>query len=147
MTRIATLALALVLAAGLVRSAAAEIADSDRTGIQSIIGSQIEAFRRDDAAAAYDFASPMIQTLFPTPEVFMEMVQTGYMPVYRPQSFTFGPLVETPRGPVQRVFITGPDETGGEHKGECQGGDSDHGLGPSCHHITANAADGFHTDA
>ena len=112
MTRIAALALALVLATGLVRSAAAEIADSDRAGIQSIIGSQIEAFRRDDGAAAYDFASPMIRTLFPTPDVFMEMVQTGYMPVYRPQSFTFGPLVETPRGPVQRVFITGPDGAG-----------------------------------
>lgn len=109
MTRIATLVLALMLAAGLVRSAAAEIAESDRAGIQSIIGSQIDAFRRDDGAAAYDFASPMIQTLFPTPDIFMEMVQTGYMPVYRPQSFTFGPLVETPRGPVQRVFITGPD--------------------------------------
>ena len=112
MIRIATLALALVLATGLVRPAAAEIAESDRAGIQSIIGSQIDAFRRDDGAAAYDFASPMIQTLFPSPEVFMEMVQTGYMPVYRPQSFTFGPLVETPRGPVQRVFITGPDGAG-----------------------------------
>jgi hypothetical protein len=112
MNRIFTLALALVLATGLVRSAAAEIADSDRAGIQSIIGSQIEAFRSDDGAAAYDFASPMIQTLYPTPDLFMQMVQTGYMPVYRPQAFTFGPLVESPRGPVQRVFITGPDGAG-----------------------------------
>lgn len=112
MTRIAALAVALLLATGVVRSVGAEIADSDRAGIQSIIGRQIDAFRRDDGAAAYGFASPMIQTLFPTPDVFMEMVQTGYMPVYRPQSFTFGPLVDTPRGPVQRVFITGPDGAG-----------------------------------
>jgi hypothetical protein len=110
MKRIAALALALAI--GLVSLAAAEVADADRAEIQSIIGSQIDAFRRDDGAAAYDFASPMIRTLFPTPDIFMEMVQTGYMPVYRPQSFTFGPLLDTPRGPVQRVFITGPDGAG-----------------------------------
>jgi len=109
MNRIAALVLALALSAGVAPPAAAEIGDGDRTAIQSIIDGQIDAFRRDDGAAAYDFASPMIQTLFPSPDVFMQMVQTGYMPVYRPQSFTFGPLLDTARGPVQRVFITGPD--------------------------------------
>jgi hypothetical protein len=109
MNRIAALVLALALSAGFLPPAAAEVGDADRDAIQSIIDSQIDAFRRDDGAAAYDFASPMIQTLFPNPEAFMQMVQTGYMPVYRPQSFTFGPLLDTPRGPVQRVFITGPD--------------------------------------
>ena len=47
--------------------------------------------------------------IFPTVDIFMAMVRTGYQPVYRPQSVTFGPLVETAAGPIQRVFITGPD--------------------------------------
>jgi len=111
MKRIAALVLAFGLAAGLA-PAAAEIDGADRGQIQSIIENQIDAFRRDDGVAAYDFASPMIQTLFPSADVFMQMVQKGYMPVYRPQSFTFGPLLDTPRGPVQRVFITGPDGAG-----------------------------------
>lgn len=109
MTRIATLILAFALAFGLVSSAGAQVGDADRAAIQSIISGQIDAFRNDDGAAAYDFASPMIRTMFPTIDDFMAMVRNGYMPVYRPQSFTFGPLVDSPRGPVQRVFITGPD--------------------------------------
>lgn len=109
MKRIAALIVAVALAFGLAAPAAAEVSDADRATIQSLITGQIDAFRRDDGAAAYDFASQAIQTIFPTADIFMEMVKTGYLPVYRPQSFTFGPLRETPAGPVQRVFITGPD--------------------------------------
>ena len=109
MKRIAGLFLALAFALNLAVPVAAEVADGDRAAIQSMIAGQIDAFRHDDGNAAYAYASPAIQTLYPTVEGFMKMVQTGYPPVYRPQSFTFGPLVDTPRGPVQRVFITGPD--------------------------------------
>ncbi|HET7715008.1 MAG TPA: DUF4864 domain-containing protein [Bauldia sp.] len=87
----------------------AEIADADREAFRGIIASQIEAFQRDDDAAAYSYASPTIQGLFPTAERFMAMVRSGYQPVYRPRSVTFGPAVDTPRGPEQRVFVTGPD--------------------------------------
>lgn len=107
MNRPAALALAALLA--LASPAAADVGEADRADIQTIVSGQIAAFQSDDGAAAYDFASPSIRALFPTVDVFMEMVRSGYMPVYRPQSFTFGPLADTPRGPVQRVFITGPD--------------------------------------
>lgn len=89
--------------------AAAQTADGDRAAMQAIVAGQIAAFEADDGAAAYEFASPSIRAIFPSVNMFMDMVRGGYQPVYRPQSFTFGPLVDTLRGPVQRVFITGPD--------------------------------------
>lgn len=90
-------------------TARADVADADRAAIRGIISGQIEAFQRDDGAAAYGYASPTIQGLFPSVDGFMAMVRSGYQPVYRPKSVTFGPAVETPSGPEQRVFVTGPD--------------------------------------
>jgi hypothetical protein len=104
--RIAIAFAALTFAAAPLR---AEVADADRSAIRGIISSQIDAFQRDDGATAYSYASPTIQGLFPTVESFMAMVRNGYQPVYRPRSVTFGPLIETPRGLEQRVFLTGPD--------------------------------------
>ncbi|MCB1500891.1 MAG: DUF4864 domain-containing protein [Bauldia sp.] len=101
--------LALALAAGSFGLARAEVADADREAFRSIISNQIEAFQRDDGTAAYGYASPTIQGLFPTAERFMAMVRSGYPPVYRPRSVTFGTAADTPRGPEQHVFITGPD--------------------------------------
>jgi hypothetical protein len=90
-------------------AARADVADADREAIRGIISGQIEAFQRDDGATAYGFASPTIQGLFPSIDRFMAMVRSGYQPVYRPRSVTFGPVVEAARGPEQRVFVTGPD--------------------------------------
>jgi Domain of unknown function (DUF4864) len=72
---------------------------------QSVIQSQEEAFGRDDAAAAYTFAAPGIQKLFPTPEIFMSMVRNGYAPVYRHQSFEFGEAKVLDGKIVQEVHI------------------------------------------
>ena len=88
---------------------AAEVSSADQSAIRSIIASQIEAFQRDDGAAAYSYASPGIRTVFPTVDAFMSMVKKGFPQVYRPQSSTFGPILDSPTGPLQRVFITGPD--------------------------------------
>jgi len=57
---------------------------------QAVIRSQEEAFSRDDAAAAYTFAAPGIQSMYQTPDTFMFMVRNGYAPVYRHRSFEFG---------------------------------------------------------
>jgi Domain of unknown function (DUF4864) len=78
--------LALLLIGSLGPACAAE----DVTAGQSIIRSQEEAFGRDDAAAAYTFASPGIQARFHDPDTFMAMVRSGYTPVYRHRSFEFG---------------------------------------------------------
>jgi hypothetical protein len=110
MARIALLFAALLFSAAHALPAVAQPAsDTDRAVIQTMIGNQIEAFRHDDGRTAYSLASPVIQSIFPTVDAFMAMVTRGYPMVYRPQSVTFGPLLDTPLGPVQKVFITGPD--------------------------------------
>jgi len=89
---------------------AESLSDQDKQAIQSVITSQIEAFRAEDGPAAYSHASPAIRQIFPNPEVFMNMVRQGYQPVYRPQSFRFGEAVLAASGrPTQRVTVVGPD--------------------------------------
>ena len=87
----------------------AAIGETDRGAIRAVIESQLAAFRRDDGAAAFAFASPTIQQMFLNPDVFMEMVRTGYRPVYRPREVEFRELVTEGGEPVQRVFLVGPD--------------------------------------
>ncbi|MFZ5676035.1 MAG: DUF4864 domain-containing protein [Pseudomonadota bacterium] len=97
-------ALAFLVAALPVR--AQGISDAEAAEFQRIITSQLDAFTADDGAAAYGFAAPNIQRLFPTPEVFMSMVQKGYAPVYRRQSYSFGRIGNEMGGqPTQHVTI------------------------------------------
>jgi hypothetical protein len=85
---------------------AAQTVDNETREFQRIIAAQIEAFRADDGAAAYSYAAPGIKQLFPTAEVFMDMVRQGYQPVYRPRNFTFGETTHESLGrPTQRVTI------------------------------------------
>ena len=97
-------ALALLLAFLIGSSVLADAGDEIAAG-QSIIQSQEEAFGRDDAAAAYAFAAPGIQKIFPTAEVFMSMVRKGYAPVYRHRSFEFGEAKVLDGKIVQEVHI------------------------------------------
>jgi hypothetical protein len=100
---------ALAAVAGFLGANALAQSPADRTAIQSVISGQIDAFRLDDAHAAFAAASPGIQSKFLNAEIFMGMVAGGYAPVYRPRSFAFGPLAATGGGPLQRVFVVGPD--------------------------------------
>jgi len=85
------------------------VSATDETAIHDVITRQLEAFRRDDAAQAYAFAGPTIRTLFPTPEIFIEMVRRGYPPVYRSRQVEFGPLAMRDGELVQEVELVGPD--------------------------------------
>ncbi|WP_420568311.1 DUF4864 domain-containing protein [Thalassovita sp.] len=57
--------------------------------IQSVIRDQIEAFRADDFAEAFEHASPGIRQLFGSSQRFGQMVQQGYPMVQRPSGLTF----------------------------------------------------------
>jgi hypothetical protein len=95
------LVLLLTLLLGLSSPARAD----DVTAAQKIIRLQEQAFARDDAAAAYSYASPALQEVFQRPEIFMMMVQQAYPPVYRHKSFEFGEA-KTANGQIaQRVHI------------------------------------------
>ena len=62
---------------------------SDEGKIQATIQLQIEAFQRDDLVAAFEYASPNIQTIFKSSKRFGLMVQRGYPMVYRPSDIKF----------------------------------------------------------
>ena len=57
--------------------------------IQSVISDQLKAFNEDDTQRAYGHAADIIKQIFPSSQIFMEMVKTGYPPVYRAKSWSF----------------------------------------------------------
>ncbi len=74
--------------------------------LKSIIARQIEAFRTNDAPAAFDFASQQLQSIFQSPDRFVDMVRRQYSPVFRPGKFSFGKTSRQSTGrPVQIVDI------------------------------------------
>jgi hypothetical protein len=87
-----------------------EPSEADWASIRVVIGSQLDAFKRDDADAAFSFASPGIQKQFHTPGEFMHMVRTGYSAVYRPGTVRFLEHFVLSGQPVQPLEIVTPDD-------------------------------------
>jgi len=94
-----------LLAALMISLTAPARAADDVAAAQGVIRSQVEAFSRDDAAAAYSQAAPAIQEIFPQADIFMSMVRNSYAPVYRHKSFDFGEARVADGTIVQRVHI------------------------------------------
>lgn len=95
----------LVLLVALLIGVSAPARADDVVAAQKIIRAQVEAFGRDDAAAAYSHAAPAIQEMFPQADVFMAMVRGSYAPVYRHKSFEFGEARAAGGKIAQRVRI------------------------------------------
>lgn len=76
---------------------------------QGVIQSQLSAFMKDDAAAAYSFTSPGIQQKFPNPSDFFAMVKRGYGPLYRPMHIAFGRSRVVEGHIFQEVIVATPD--------------------------------------
>lgn len=74
--------------------------------IENQIISQIQAFKADDFATAFSFASPTIQSMFRTPQNFGVMVRRGYPMVWRPREVRFLELREIAGYQWQKVMIT-----------------------------------------
>lgn len=119
MNRLAALILlALLAGAAPVAAQAPEttVDAADAEAFRAVISGQMDAFARDDGAAAFAFAAPTIQRLFATPENFMAMVRAGYQAVYRPQAVAFEAPIRVPaqndtdsEAFAQPVRVTGPD--------------------------------------
>jgi hypothetical protein len=91
------------------QQAYSEFTPAEEQAIHKVIQAQIEAFQRDDAAAAFALASPGIQEQIGTAENFLEMVRMGYEPVYRPRQYRFLDLIRAEGQVVQKVIVIGPD--------------------------------------
>jgi hypothetical protein len=89
-TRMLTVSVAALLTAYLIAASGLAASAEDIGTAQSIISAQEQAFARDDAATAYGFAAPGIQSFYRSPDGFMFMVRNSYAPVYRHRSFVFG---------------------------------------------------------
>jgi uncharacterized protein DUF4864 len=89
--------------------AAFAFTDEDRAEGRAVIEQQIDAFRRDDGATAFAFASPELQMLFHDPDHFMAMVRNGYQPVYRPKTYSFSADAEGPEGLTETLAIEDAD--------------------------------------
>jgi len=89
-----------------------EAAEPD-DGIRGVISGQLDAFRADDFATAFEFAVPVIQSVFRTPEGFGSMVRSDYPMVWRPAETQFLDLREMNGALWQKVMIR--DEAGAWH--------------------------------
>ena len=94
-------------------SLAALPAAAQEDPIQSTILNQIEAFKADDFATAFTFASPNIKGIFQTPENFGMMVRNGYPMVHRPADVRMLEQREVAGRLWQKVLIT--DAQGRSH--------------------------------
>jgi len=78
-----------LLALAPLAAGAQAVSREDVAAVRRVIEAQIDAFRKDDAARAFSYATSGIRETFGTPESFMHMVRTQYAVVYRPQSVAF----------------------------------------------------------
>jgi ketosteroid isomerase-like protein len=88
---------------------AEQLSTDDRPAIEFVIREQLMAFRNDDAEAAFAHAAPSVRSKFASAAAFVAAVRARYAAIYRPRSVEFGELVVTDAGPVQSVFLIGPD--------------------------------------
>ena len=84
---------------------AQSLTDADKMHIRDIVEAQLNAFKADDAALAYSFASPAIQAKAGSPTAFMAMVRSSYEPVYRPRAVFFQNITMMNGVPAQRVLL------------------------------------------
>ena len=75
------------------------------TEIEGVISDQIDAFKADNFAEAFEFASPNIRGIFGTPENFGRMVTQGYPMVWRPSEVTYLELRQENGSYWQKVQI------------------------------------------
>ena len=82
---------------------------SDRREIAGVILGQMAAFKAGNGHAAFAFSASNVREKFGSPETFMRIIRESYQPVYNPRSVSFGSLIASPLGPVQRVFVLDPN--------------------------------------
>ena len=88
----------------------ASAGDAEIKAAQGAIDGQLKAFRAGDNESAYSFAAPNVKRIFPTLDIFMNMVTGAYKPVHKPRSYAFGKVQElSPRSIIQQIIIVGED--------------------------------------
>ena len=76
---------AALIAAPVLYAFSAFAGDAEIKSAQGTIDAQLKAFQSGDGALAYSYAAPNVKRIFPTVDIFMGMVESGYQPVRKPQ--------------------------------------------------------------
>ena len=84
-------------------------AQAQDASIEDVIANQLQAFNDRDVQEAWQYASPMIQGMFRTPENFGNMVRNGYPMVWDNSDVRFLEQEEFESRTRQEVLIKGPD--------------------------------------
>ena len=81
----------------------------DRAAIEGVISGQLSDFLERDVAGAWTFASPMIQGMFGSLEIFGRMVKNGYPMVWDNRNARFLELREEAGALRQKVMVEDPE--------------------------------------
>ncbi len=83
----------------------APVQAQDNAAIEGIIEEQLQAFTDRDVDAAWQFASPMIQSMFGNSARFGQMVEQGYPMVWDNRDAQFMELSGDGKLVLQKVYI------------------------------------------
>jgi type II secretory pathway pseudopilin PulG len=105
-------AVLLLALAPLFSAAQQPVPAEDAQAVREVIEAQIDAFRRDDAEAAFALATPGIRATFGSAAHFLAMVRGAYAAVYRPRSVLFETPLLVEGQLVQPVRLTDAEGRG-----------------------------------
>lgn len=89
---------------------AQSLSKADARAIQATVQRQLDAFQKDDAAAAFAQASSTIQMQFGSADKFLEVVKARYQPVYRHRIAFFTEAQRVKGAVIQSVRLTDSDD-------------------------------------
>jgi len=105
---LAKTSLLMVLGAAWWNTAAAidDITTADAIAIHEAVQSQLEALSNDDAAGAFDQATPEKRMLIGSPDNFLRLIKEEYNPIYRYQRVLFSRPEVVNGDAIQVVRVT-----------------------------------------
>lgn len=82
------------------------IQPEDAAAIHQVVQSQLEALSKDDAASAFELATPEKRTLIGDADSFLQLIKEEYGPIYRFQQAIFSEPALVDGNAIQMVRVT-----------------------------------------
>lgn len=83
-----------------------DITTADAIAIHEVVQLQLEALANDDAASAFELATPEKRMLIGSPDNFLKLIKEEYNPIYRYQRVIFSRPEVVDGEAVQMVRVT-----------------------------------------
>lgn len=83
-----------------------DITAADAMAIHEVVQSQLEALSNDDAAGAFELATPEKRMLLGSPDNFLRLIKEEYNPIYRYQRVIFSRPEVVDGDAAQMVRVT-----------------------------------------